>query len=62
MNKGFVKIFVKEGSDTILGATIVGYNAGDLISEISVAMKNNIGLNSISDSIHPYPTYAEAIK
>jgi len=60
--EGFVKIHCKKGSDTILGATIVGPSAGDMISEISVAMQNKVGLSSIATVIHPYPTKAEAIR
>ena len=60
--EGFVKIHVKKGSDRIVGATIVAPNAGDMISELTVAMVGNIGLKSISSAIHPYPTQAEAIK
>ncbi len=59
---GFIKIHVKKGSDKILGATIVASHAGDMISEISVAMADNIGLGTISNVIHPYPTQTEAIK
>ncbi|MEG4456112.1 mercuric reductase [Microcoleus sp. N9_A1] len=60
--EGFVKIHVKKGSDKILGATIVGRHAGDMISEITLAMVNNIGLGKIASTIHPYPTQAEAIR
>lgn len=59
---GFVKIHVKKGSDKILGATIVARHAGDMISEITLAMVNNIGLGKIASVIHPYPTQAEAIR
>ncbi len=59
---GFVKVHLKRGSDRILGATIVAGNAGDMISEITVAMKNGIGLKGISSTIHPYPTQADAIR
>ncbi|MEG4504521.1 mercuric reductase [Microcoleus sp. F6_B4] len=59
---GFVKIHVKKGSDKILGATIVARHAGDTISEITLAMVNNIGLGKIASTIHPYPTQAEAIR
>ncbi|MGA9381091.1 MAG: dihydrolipoyl dehydrogenase [Phormidium sp.] len=59
---GFVKIHVKKGSDKILGATIVAPHAGDMISEITLAMVNNIGLGKIASVIHPYPTQAEAIR
>ncbi len=60
--EGFVKIHVKKGTDEILGATIVARNAGDMIGEIALAMHNGIGLKGISETIHPYPTRAEAIK
>ncbi len=53
---GFVKIHVKTGTDTILGATIVGSGAGDMISEISVAMQHGVGLGKLASVIHPYPT------
>ncbi|MCC3571208.1 MAG: mercuric reductase [Microcoleus sp. PH2017_40_RAT_O_B] len=61
-DEGFVKIHVKKGSDKILGATIVARHAGDMISEITLAMVNNIGLGKIASVIHPYPTQAEAIR
>ncbi len=60
--EGFVKVHTKKGSDTILGATIVAENAGDLISELTVAMTNGLGLSKIGSTIHPYPTQAEAIR
>lgn len=60
--EGFVKILHKKGSDQILGATIVAQHAGDLISEITLAMVGKIGLSKLSKVIHPYPTQAEAIK
>ncbi len=59
---GFVKVHVKSGSDKILGATIVARHAGEMISEISLAMVGNLGLGAIANVIHPYPTQAEAIK
>ncbi len=59
---GFVKVHVKQGTDQILGATIVASHAGDLISEISVAMKSGMGLKKLSGVIHPYPTQADAIR
>ena len=59
---GFVKIHVKKGSDQILGATIVGSHAGDMISEITVAMQSEMGLGKLASVIHPYPTAAEAIR
>jgi len=61
-DKGFVKIHTKKGTDKIVGATIVAENAGDLISEITVAMKNKVGLAAVGSTIHPYPTQAEAIR
>jgi hypothetical protein len=53
---------VKRGTDKILGATIVARHAGDMISEISLAMVGGIGLKTIANVIHPYPTQAEAIR
>lgn len=60
--EGFVRIHVKKGSDQIIGATIVAEHAGDLISSLTLAMKNKVGLGSIASTIHPYPTQAEAIR
>ena len=60
--QGFVKIHVKKGKDQILGATIVGSHAGDMISEITVAMQGGMGLGKLANVIHPYPTAAEAIR
>lgn len=59
---GMVRVHVKKGTDTILGATIVARHAGEMISEISVAMQAKMGLGSLSSVIHPYPTQAEAIR
>ena len=59
--EGFVKVHVKKGSGKILGATIVSTHAGEMISEITMAMKHKISLGSLSSVIHPYPTEAEAI-
>ncbi|MBD1825018.1 mercuric reductase [Cyanobacteria bacterium FACHB-DQ100] len=59
---GFVKILHKKGSDQILGATIVARHAGEMISEITLAIVGKRGLNTLSSVIHPYPTQAEAIK
>lgn len=59
---GFVKIYVKKGTDKILGATIIGRHAGEMISEITTAMMAGKGLGMLSQTIHPYPTQAEAIK
>lgn len=60
--EGLLKIHTKKGSDKILGATIVARNAGDMISEITVAMVGKVGLGTIANAIHPYPTQAEAIR
>ena len=61
-NYGFVKVITEKGSDKILGATIVGANAGELLTEFVSSMKHNKGLNSILGTIHSYPTMAEANK
>ena len=60
--QGFVKIIHRRGSDEILGATIVASHAGDLISEVTTAMVNKIGLSKLSSTIHPYPTQGDGIK
>jgi pyruvate/2-oxoglutarate dehydrogenase complex dihydrolipoamide dehydrogenase (E3) component/uncharacterized membrane protein YdjX (TVP38/TMEM64 family) len=59
---GFVKVLTRPGTDRILGVTIVGEHAGDLIAEFVVAMKHGLGLNRILGTIHAYPTLAEANK
>lgn len=59
---GFVKIHVKEGTDRILGATIVARHAGEMINEITLAMVAGIGLRVLARVIHAYPTQAEAVK
>ncbi len=61
-DEGFVKILVKKGSDQIVGATIVARHAGDLVSEITLAMHAGMGLGTLASVIHPYPTEAEAIR
>lgn len=60
--EGFVKIHVQKGTDKILGATVVARHAGDMISELSLAITAGIGLGKIAQTIHPYPTQAEAVK
>ncbi|MES2790686.1 MAG: mercuric reductase [Planctomycetota bacterium] len=60
--QGFVKIHVRQGTDQIVGATIVAAHAGDLISEICVAMAGKVGLQRLASVIHPYPTQADAIR
>lgn len=60
---GFIKVITpKGGKDTILGVTIVGNHAGELIAEYVLAMKHNLGLNKILGTIHLYPSMAEANK
>jgi hypothetical protein len=59
---GFVKVLTAPGSDRILGVTIVGEHAGELIAEFVLAMKHGIGLNRILGTIHVYPTLSEAGK
>jgi pyruvate/2-oxoglutarate dehydrogenase complex dihydrolipoamide dehydrogenase (E3) component len=60
--EGFVKIHVRKGTDRILGATIVARHAGEMINEISLAIVGRIGLGTIANVIHSYPTQAEAVK
>lgn len=61
--KGFVKVLTPAGGkDTVLGATIVGAHAGELLAEYVLAMKHGIGLNKILGTIHAYPTMVEANK
>ena len=59
---GFVKVLTEPGKDRILGATIVGAHAGELIAEFILAMKHGLGLNKILGTIHIYPTLNEANK
>jgi len=60
--EGFVKVHVKKGTDKILGATIVARHAGEMISELTLAIVGNLGLKTLGQVIHTYPTQAEAIK
>ena len=59
---GFVKVLTVPGKDTILGVTIVGTHAGDLLAEYVLAMRHGLGLNKILGTIHTYPTLSEANK
>lgn len=59
---GFVKVLVKKGTDRLVGATIVAAHAGDLISELTLSMVGGLGLRTLADTIHPYPTQAEAMR
>ncbi len=60
--QGFVKVLTAVGSDRILGVTIVGEHAGELLAEWVLAMKHGLGLNKILTTIHAYPTWAESAK
>jgi len=59
---GFVKVLTPPGKDRILGVTIVGAHAGELLAEFTLAMKHGLGLSKILGTIHPYPTWSEAAK
>jgi pyruvate/2-oxoglutarate dehydrogenase complex dihydrolipoamide dehydrogenase (E3) component/uncharacterized membrane protein YdjX (TVP38/TMEM64 family) len=60
--RGFVKVLTVPGKDTILGVTIVGTHAADLLAEYVLAMRHGLGLNKVLSTIHTYPTLAEANK
>jgi pyruvate/2-oxoglutarate dehydrogenase complex dihydrolipoamide dehydrogenase (E3) component len=60
--EGFVKVHLRQGTDKILGATIVARHAGEMISELTLAITGGLGLKTLARTIHPYPTQAEAIK
>jgi len=60
--RGFVKVLTEPGRDRILGATVVGYHAAELINEFVLSMKHGIGLNKILATIHIYPTLSEGNK
>jgi len=60
--EGFVKVTVKRGTDQIVGATIVARHAGEMIGELALAMVAKVGLGTLANVIHPYPTQAEAIR
>ena len=60
--EGFVKLYVRPHSDKIIGGTIVGRHAGELIGIVSLAMKNNIGLKRMAGTIFPYPTESEVFR
>lgn len=59
---GFVKVITPKNKDAILGATVVGIHAGEMITEFTISMKFGLGLNKILGTIHPYPTWMEANK
>jgi pyruvate/2-oxoglutarate dehydrogenase complex dihydrolipoamide dehydrogenase (E3) component/uncharacterized membrane protein YdjX (TVP38/TMEM64 family) len=60
--KGFVQLITEKGKDRIVGATIVGHNAGELIAPITLAMRHKLGLTKYMGTIHAYPTLAEGAK
>jgi pyruvate/2-oxoglutarate dehydrogenase complex dihydrolipoamide dehydrogenase (E3) component len=60
--EGFVKVLTVPGKDKILGVTIVGSRAAELLAEYVLAMKHGLGLNKILGTIHTYPTFSEANK
>lgn len=59
---GFIKLVIEHNSDKIIGATVVGQNAGELIDGVTLAIRNRLGMKSISFTIYPYPTQSLAIK
>lgn len=59
---GFLKVHVHAGTDKIAGATMVAAGAGDLIGELCLAMRAGVGLKTIADTVHPYPTQCEVVK
>jgi pyruvate/2-oxoglutarate dehydrogenase complex dihydrolipoamide dehydrogenase (E3) component len=60
--EGFVRVHVRKGTDELVGATVVAAHAGELIGELTLALKGELGLKTIGVTIHPYPTQAEAIR
>ena len=60
--EGFLRVHLGEGTDKIVGATLVAARAGDMISELTLAMAAGAGLGTIAGAIHPYPTQAEVMK
>lgn len=61
-NEGFVRVHLKRGTDRILGATVVGARAGDLVTYFTLAMSMGKGLSALASPIYPYPTQAEVLK
>ena len=60
--EGFVRVHVRKGTDEVVGASVVATHAGDLIGELTLAMKGKLGLKTIGGTIHPYPTQADGIR
>jgi pyruvate/2-oxoglutarate dehydrogenase complex dihydrolipoamide dehydrogenase (E3) component len=61
-SEGFFRVVVRKGKGEILGATLVAAHAGDVISEVTVAMAAKLGLGAVANIVHPYPTQAEVVK
>ena len=61
-DEGFLRVHLRKGSDRIVGATLVAAHAGDMISELTLAMTSRTGLGAIGSTIHPYPTQSEVMK
>ena len=59
---GFVRVHVRRGTDEIVGATVVSPHAGELIGELTLALRTKVGLRSLGATIHPYPTEGEAVR
>ena len=60
--EGFVRVHVRKGTDKIVGATIVAAHAGDMISNVAMAMTHGLRLGKMASTIFPYPTQAEAVR
>ena len=60
--EGFVRVHVRKGTDEVVGASVVATHAGELIGELTLAMKGKLGLKTIGATIHPYPTQADGIR
>jgi pyruvate/2-oxoglutarate dehydrogenase complex dihydrolipoamide dehydrogenase (E3) component len=61
-SRGFIKLLTARGKDRIVGATIVGEHAGELLAEVALAMTNGVGLDKIARAVHTYPTLAEVVR
>ena len=59
---GFFRVHLRKGTDRILGATLVAEHAGEMISEITLAMTAGLGLSKVGGTIHPYPTQGEVFR
>lgn len=59
---GFIQVLTEPGRDRMLGVTIVGAHAGELLAEFTLAMKHGLGLNKILGTVHPYPSWSDAAK